>query len=67
MSSERGPRGQAPAVTAVHTTAPRTKPAAVRWAIGGATVIKGEFLDSAPNSTRNGDTLFGYTDITWTF
>ncbi len=36
MSSERG---QAPAVTAVHTTAPRTKPAAVRWAIGAGLVF----------------------------
>jgi hypothetical protein len=42
-------------------------PDSVRWAVGGAAVIKGEFLDSAPNSTRSGDTLFGYTDITWTF
>lgn len=42
-------------------------PDAVRWAIGGAAVIKGEFLDNAPNSTGTGDTLFGTTDITWTF
>ena len=39
MSSERGTSGQAPGVTAVHTTAPRTKPAAVRWAIGAGLVF----------------------------
>jgi len=34
MSSVHGLRGQDPTVTPVHTTAPKTKPAAVRWAIG---------------------------------
>ena len=32
-------RGQASAVTPVHTTAPRSKPAAVRWAIGAGLVF----------------------------
>lgn len=42
-------------------------PDSLRLQVGGVAVIKGEFLDYAPNSTRNGDTLFGYTDITWWF
>jgi nitrogen fixation/metabolism regulation signal transduction histidine kinase len=39
MSSVHGPRGQDPIVTPVHTTAPKTKPAAVRWAIGAGLVF----------------------------
>lgn len=42
-------------------------PDSLRLQVGGAAVIKGEFLDSAPNSTGTGDTLFGYTDLTWSF
>lgn len=42
-------------------------PDSLRLQVGGVAVLKGEFLDSAPNATRNGDTLFGYTDITWAF
>ncbi|RYG31314.1 MAG: alginate export family protein, partial [Burkholderiales bacterium] len=39
----------------------------LRLQVGGAAIIKGEFLDSAPNSTGNGDTMFGYTDLTFSF
>ena len=39
----------------------------LRLAIGGAAVTRGNFLKSAPNATDEGDTLFGYTDLTWTF
>ncbi|HPN05857.1 MAG TPA: alginate export family protein [Hyphomonadaceae bacterium] len=42
-------------------------PDSLRLQVGGAAILKGEFLDTAPNATRNGDTLFGYTDLTWTF
>lgn len=42
-------------------------PDSLRLAIGGAAVTRGDFLKSAPNATDEGDTLFGYTDLTWTF
>ena len=42
-------------------------PDSLRLAIGGAAVTRGGFLKSAPNATGEGDTLFGYTDLTWTF
>jgi hypothetical protein len=42
-------------------------PDSLRLQVGGAAILKGEFLDTAPNATRNGDTLFGYTDLTWSF
>jgi hypothetical protein len=35
--------------------------------MGAAALIQGEFLRDAPNSTSEGDTLYGYADITWTF
>ncbi|MDP3493702.1 MAG: alginate export family protein [Hyphomonadaceae bacterium] len=42
-------------------------PDSLRLSMGGAAVIRGDFLESAPNATSEGDTLFGYTDLTWTF
>lgn len=42
-------------------------PDSLRLAIGGAAVTRGDFLKSAPNATGEGDTLFGYTDLTWSF
>ena len=42
-------------------------PDSLRLTVGGAAVIRGDFLESAPNATGEGDTLFGYTDLTWTF
>ena len=42
-------------------------PDSLRLAIGGAAVTRGDFLKSAPNATGEGDTLFGYTDLTWAF
>ncbi len=39
MPSVQGPRGKDPAMTPVHTTAPKSKPAAVRWAIGAGLVF----------------------------
>lgn len=42
-------------------------PDSLRLQVGAAAILKGEFLDTAPNATRGGDTLFGYTDVTWSF
>ncbi len=42
-------------------------PDSLRLQVGGAAVLRGEFLDSAPNAPAGGDTLFGYTDLTWSF
>ena len=42
-------------------------PDSLRLTVGGAAVMRGEFLESAPNAASEGDTLFGYTDLTWTF
>ncbi len=39
----------------------------LRLAVGGAAIIQGDFLKSAPNATGEGDTLFAFTDLTWTF
>ena len=39
----------------------------LRLSVGGANIIRGDFLKSAPNATGEGDTLFGYTELTWTF
>lgn len=42
-------------------------PRALRLDFGAATLIDGEFLENAPNATGEGDTIYGYADITWTF
>ena len=42
-------------------------PDSLRLTVGGAAVMRGEFLESAPNAASEGDALFGYTDLTWTF
>ena len=42
-------------------------PDSLRLGVGGAAIIRGDFLKSAPNATGEGDTLFGFTEITWTF
>lgn len=42
-------------------------PDALRLELGAATLIQGEFLESAPNANGEGDTLYGYADVTWTF
>lgn len=42
-------------------------PRAVRLDFGAATLIQGEFLENAPNATGEGDTVYGYADVTWTF
>ena len=39
----------------------------LRLALGGAHIIRGDFLKSAPNATGEGDVLFGFTELTWTF
>jgi hypothetical protein len=40
---------------------------ALRLSVGAATVLTGSFLKDAPNATRQGDPLYGYTELTWAF
>lgn len=42
-------------------------PDSIRWEVGGAAFIEGEFLRDAPAASGNGDPFFGYTDITFFF
>jgi hypothetical protein len=39
----------------------------VRWSFGAAKLFNGDFLKQAPNATGEGDALFGFTEVTWTF
>ena len=39
----------------------------LRLSLGGAALFNGNFLESAPNATGQGDALYGYTELTWTF
>lgn len=39
----------------------------VRLAIGGALLIEGDFLKSAPNATGKGNAVYGYSEISWMF
>jgi hypothetical protein len=39
----------------------------LRLSVGAATVLTGNFLEDAPNATRQGHPLYGYTELTWTF
>ncbi len=39
----------------------------LRLSIGGAALFDGDFLDDAPNATGQGDALYGYTELAWTF
>jgi hypothetical protein len=39
----------------------------LRLSIGAATVLAGDFLEDAPNATRSGDPVFGYTELAWSF
>ncbi len=42
-------------------------PQSVRLEAGGALFLNGSFLDTAPNATGEGDTAYGYADITFYF
>jgi hypothetical protein len=42
-------------------------PDSVRLTLGGAALIRDDFLKTAPNSTRLGDSYFGYTEIQFSF
>ena len=42
-------------------------PDSVRLSVGGAALIRDDFLKSAPNATLSGDTYFGYTELTFSF
>ena len=39
----------------------------LRLAVGAAIVATGDFLETAPNATRQGDPVYGFTELTWTF
>lgn len=39
----------------------------VRLALGGAVLFDGPFLRDAPNATGEGDAMYGYSEISWTF
>jgi len=41
-------------------------PKMLRWEAGGAMLIDGRFLRTAPNANGFGDTVYGYTDLTLT-
>jgi hypothetical protein len=42
-------------------------PRILRLEVGGAVLFNGGFLENAPNASGNGDTAYGYADITFTF
>jgi hypothetical protein len=42
-------------------------PDSVRLAVGGAALFRDDFLKSAPNATLEGDTYYGYTELTFSF
>ena len=42
-------------------------PGNIRLEVGAAALIGGDFLNSVPGRTGEGDTLYGYTDLTFTF
>ena len=39
----------------------------LRLTVGAATVLAGGVLENAPNATRRGDPIYGYTELNWTF
>jgi hypothetical protein len=39
----------------------------LRLTVGAATVLAGGMLENAPNATRRGDPIYGYTELNWTF
>jgi hypothetical protein len=42
-------------------------PRLLRLDMGGAVLFQGRFLEEAPNAAGNGDSVYGYADITLTF
>jgi hypothetical protein len=42
-------------------------PNSLRLSLGGAALFDGDFLRTAPNATREGDTYYGYTELTFSF
>lgn len=42
-------------------------PDSLRWELGGAAFIQGPFMRNAPNATDNGNPLFVYTDLEFSF
>jgi len=36
----------------------------VRLSLGATTLLAGDFLEDAPNATRRGDPIYGYTELT---
>lgn len=42
-------------------------PRLLRLDVGGAVLLQGRFLETAPNAAGNGDTVYGYADLTILF
>ena len=42
-------------------------PGLLQLDVGGVVLIDGRFLEDAPNASGNGDTVYGYSDLTLTF
>ena len=42
-------------------------PGSVRLSLGGAALIREDFLKSAPNATLEGDSYYGYTELQFSF
>ena len=39
----------------------------LRLNLGAAYLANGDFLETAPNAAREGDSLFAFTELVWTF
>lgn len=39
----------------------------LRLSLGAATMLQGSFMERAPNATDQGDPVYGYTELTWSF
>lgn len=42
-------------------------PQSIRLDVGGAVLLRGKLLKDAPNAAGNGNTVYGYADVTFTF
>ncbi len=40
---------------------------ALRLSVGGAILFESDFIKNAPNATRRGDPVYGFTELTWSF
>ena len=40
---------------------------ALRLSVGAAVLFEGDFMQNAPNATRQGDPVYAFSELTWTF